>query len=182
MKKGLGAQESYLFPTPCVLVTCGRDKPNIITVAWCGVVCSSPPQVGISIRPKRYSYRLIDEEGVFGINVPTADMVEKVDTCGVVSGRDVDKFKLCNFTVFEGEKTGVPLIKECPVNIECRVKERLELGVHTLFIGEVVEVYITEGIEESVDALNPLGYVPVTGEYVAGMKVVGSYGFSRRKR
>ena len=181
MKRRLGPQESYLYPTPCVLVSCGLDRPNIITVAWCGVLCSSPPQIGVSIRPKRFSYELIEKDGVFGVNVPSADMAEKVDMCGTVSGREVDKFEMCGFTPFKGEITGVPLIKECPVNIECKVVNRLALGVHTLFVGEVVAVYVSEGVEESVSSLNPLAYIPVTGEYVADFRVVGSYGFSRRK-
>lgn len=182
MKKTLGAQESYLYPTPCVLVSCGKKKPNIITVAWCGVLCSSPPTIGVSIRPQRYSYPIIMEEKAFGVNIPTADMAEKVDICGTTSGRNVDKFKLCGFTPFEGKHTGIPLIKECPVNIECTLKQTVELGVHTLFIGEVVEVYITEKLkEEDIKQLNPLAYIPITGEYVSIGSIVGSYGFSRRR-
>ncbi len=180
MKKSLGALESYLAPTPCVLVTCGKEKPNIITIAWCGVVCSNPPQIGISVRPQRYSYKLIMEEKVFGINVPTSKMAKEVDVCGTVSGRDSNKFELCNFTPFYGETTGVPLIKECPINIECKVKEVLELGVHTLFIGKVENVYIDEKLKETVKGIDPLAYVPITGEYVSLNGIVGSYGFSKR--
>ncbi len=182
MKKRLGALESYLYPTPCVLVSCGKDRPNIMTVAWCGVLCSKPPMVGISIRPQRYSHGLIVEDGVFGVNVPTSGMAREVDVCGTLSGRDVDKFELCGFTPFFGAHTGVPLIKECPVNIECRVRETLELGVHTLFVGEVVEVYITDGVKESVQGLDPLCYIPITGEYAGLGRAVGSYGFSRKGR
>ncbi len=181
MKKRLGAHESYIYPTPCVLVTCGRDNPNIITIAWCGVVCSKPPQIGISVRPQRHSYKIIMEEGAFGVNIPKASMAREVDICGTVSGRNQDKFKLCNFSVFKGEETGVPLIKECPINIECKVKHSIELGVHTLFIGEVEEVYIDEKLSESVEALDPLAYIPVTGEYVNIKEVIGSYGFSKRR-
>ncbi|BAT71222.1 flavin reductase domain-containing protein [Thermosulfidibacter takaii ABI70S6] len=181
MKKSVGAQESYLLPTPCVLVTCGRHNPNIITIAWCGVLCSKPPQLGVSIRPQRHSYGLIMEEKVFGINIPTVKLTKEVDLCGTVSGKNVNKFEACNFTPFMGEKTGVPLIKECPINIECRVKHTLELGVHTLFVGEVLNVYVNEDLHESIKEIDPLAYVPLTGEYVSLGEVVGYYGFSRKE-
>ena len=181
MKRKINPTEEVLYPTPCVLVSCGKGSPNIITIAWCGVACSNPPMLYVSIRPSRYSYELITADGVFGINVPTEDMVKKVDACGVISGREVDKFSMCEFTVFYGEKTGVPLIKECPVNIELELRKSVGLGVHTMFIGEVVGVYVNEDVKFDISVLKPICYIPFSGEYVKLGEVIGSYGFSRRE-
>ena len=99
---------TQLAPVPAVLIGCGdnsRYRYNLITVAWIGTVCSEPPQLSISIRKERYSYGAIATIGDFTVNLPSADMVEKLDLCGVVSGRSVDKFKRCNFTPVAAEKS-----------------------------------------------------------------------------
>lgn len=180
MKRKLSPKETFLYPTPCVLVSCGINNPNIITIAWCGVACSSPPMLYASIRPQRYSYNLIKDDGVFGINIPTSSMVKEVDKCGIVSGRKVNKFELCNFEVMKGEVTGVPLIKECPVNIELKLSRTVELGVHTMFIGEVVAVYINEDFDPpKVEKLSPICYIPFSGEYYSLGSAIGHYGFSK---
>lgn len=181
-KKKINPTERFLYPVPCVLVTCGKDKPNIITIAWTGIICSDPPQLYISIRPTRYSYSIIKEEGVFGINLPKADMAEKVDICGTTSGKDVDKFSLCNFTILRGEVTGVPLIMECPINIECEVINMLEVGVHHTFIGKVVNIYVDEDYRPRIDWLNPIAFLPFASEYATLEKVIGRYGFSKIKK
>ncbi len=180
MKIRTAPKESFLYPTPCILATCGIEKPNIITIAWCGVACSDPPLLYISVRPRRHSYKLIMEDKVFGINIPKADQVKKVDMCGIISGKNQDKFKMCNFEMFRGEITGVPLIKDCPVNIELKLFENLDLGVHTMFIGEVVAVYIDEDAKRlDVEKLAPICYIPFSGEYYSLGKRIGKYGFSR---
>jgi flavin reductase (DIM6/NTAB) family NADH-FMN oxidoreductase RutF len=129
-----------LFPLPAVLVSCGVAKPNIITLAWVGTVCSDPPAVSIAVRPGRHSHGLIMEAGEFVVNLPTADQVEVVDYCGQVSGRDVDKWAACGLTPAPASKVRTPLIAECPIALECRVTHRLSLGSHDLFIGEVLAV------------------------------------------
>ena len=129
-----------LYPVPAVLVSCGVEKPNIITLAWVGTLCSDPPSVGIGVRPERFSHRLIDGGGEFVINLPRADQVGIVDYCGQVSGRDVDKWNACGLTPAPASKVSTPLIAECPVALECRVTHRLSLGVHDLFVGEVLAV------------------------------------------
>jgi flavin reductase (DIM6/NTAB) family NADH-FMN oxidoreductase RutF len=180
-KKRLSASERFLYPVPCILVTCGKKNPNIVTIACTGIICSDPPQVYISIRPTRHSYGIIKKEGIFGINMPTASMVDKVDICGTVSGKNADKFKLCNFSVFYGEVTGVPLIMECPINIECEVINELPCGVHNMFIGKVVNIYADENYKPTIDSLQPIAFLPFSSEYSTLGEVVGRYGFSKKK-
>lgn len=140
---------TYLYPVPAVMVTCGLpDKPNIITLAWVGTVCSEPPMVGISIRPSRYSHGLIKERGEFAINLPTTDLVRVLDYCGSVSGRKVDKFAATGLTPSPAKAIESVVIAECPVNIECEVEQILPLGTHDLFLGKIVAVQVNEDILE----------------------------------
>ncbi|MEI9479234.1 MAG: flavin reductase family protein, partial [Deltaproteobacteria bacterium] len=137
---------TLLFPTPVVLVTCVDEegKPNIITLAWAGVVNTDPPMIGISIRPHRYSHACVKRTREFVVNLPSEEMVRKVDACGVISGRDVNKFATMGWTPVPAEKVKAPLIDECSVQLECQVKEILSLGTHDLFIGQVVAVHVKE--------------------------------------
>jgi len=137
---------TVLYPVPAVLVSCGIEQPNIITLAWAGTVCSDPPAVGIGVRPERFSHHLIEEAGEFVVNLPRADQVHIVDHCGQVSGRDVDKWAACGLTPAQARKTRTPLIAECPVALECRVAHRLTLGTHDLFIGEILAVQVDEAV------------------------------------
>jgi len=142
---------SLLYPCPVVLVTCADEtgRPNIITLAWVGVVCSDPPMLGVAIRPSRYSYGLIERTGEFVVNIPTRDIVGQTDFCGEVSGRDVDKFSKSGLTPEASSKVTPPLIKECPVSLECKVKDKIRLGSHDLFIGEVVSLHADENLLDS---------------------------------
>jgi flavin reductase (DIM6/NTAB) family NADH-FMN oxidoreductase RutF len=142
---------SLLYPCPVVLVTSsdGTGKPNIITLAWVGVVCSDPPMIGIAIRPGRYSYALIERRGEFVVNIPTKDLLNQTEYCGVISGRDVDKFSKSGLTPQPSSKVAPPLIRECPVNLECKVRKKIRLGSHDLFIGEVVSLHVEEDLLDS---------------------------------
>ncbi len=183
----LRTTSELLYPVPVVLVTCQglSGPPNIITIAWTGIICSDPGLVHISVRPQRYSYRLIKERGEFAINIPTAAQAQQVDYCGVVSGKEVDKFKECGFTPIPGETIGVPLIAQCPVGMECRVVHSLEVGVHTLFIGEVTAVRADENVVErdtlSFNKVDPLVFFPPTSSYGTMKELIGSYGFSKKR-
>ncbi|HOP40312.1 MAG TPA: flavin reductase family protein, partial [Geobacteraceae bacterium] len=143
IKKG-----TYLFPTPTAMVSCVAEDgaTNIITLAWVGVVCSDPPVVSISIRPGRYSYDLIKKSGEFVVNIPREEQIRELDFCGVASGRDVDKFKELGFTPVPGSQVAAPLIRECPVNLECRVIDIKSLGAHDLFLGEIVAAHMDEEV------------------------------------
>ena len=175
-----------LYPIPVVLVSCinkDNKKANILTIAWCGVVCSKPPLLSISVRPSRYSHKLIKESGDFCINVPTKDQLKKVDTCGIVCGSDTDKFKACSFTASPASKIGSPMIEECPLNIECRVKEVIKLGSHDMFIGEVLAVHVDSSIttkDGKIDFAKARPFVYNQGEYWDLGKYIGSYGFSSK--
>jgi flavin reductase (DIM6/NTAB) family NADH-FMN oxidoreductase RutF len=176
----------FLYPVPVVLVSCldkNTKRANIVTVAWCGVVCSKPPLLSISIRPSRLSHRLITETGDFAVNIPTASLASKVDMCGVKSGRDTDKFKSCGFTAVAGSMISSPLIEECPVNIECALKDTLRLGTHDMFIGSVLCIHADKDVVSGgkIDFKKADPFVYNHGEYWDLGKKIGSYGYSASK-
>lgn len=184
IKKG-----TSLFPVPVAMVSCaGRDAaPNIITIAWVGVVCSEPPIVSISIRPGRHSHGMITESREFVINLPREGQLRTLDFCGVASGRDTDKFAELGLTPVAGSEVKAPLIKECPVNLECRVIEVTSLGTHDLFLGEIVAVHMDEEVmndKGSIDIakLRPIAYCPQASQYWSLKEVIGSYGFTGGKK
>lgn len=171
-----------LYPVPVVLVSCGDlDRANIITIAWCGVVCSKPPILAVSIRPSRYSNNIIRENGDFVINIPTEDLLKEADICGTVSGRDKDKFAVCGFTKLKSSAVNSPAISECPTNIECKVTKIMSLGAHDMFMGEVLKVRRDTSIlnkEGNIDYSKAAPIVYNQGEYWSLGKKIGRYGFS----
>lgn len=180
---------TMLFPTPVVLVTCvdEKGKPNIITLAWAGVVNSDPPMIGISIRPSRYSHGCIKATKEFVINIPTESMVRDVDVCGLVSGREKDKFALMGWQPVPATEVKAPLIEECPVQLECLLKEVLSLGSHDLFLGQVVAVHVKEEVQKGRKGIDvkkclPVAYCPGSHEYWSLGRLLGDFGFSRGKR
>jgi flavin reductase (DIM6/NTAB) family NADH-FMN oxidoreductase RutF len=177
-----------LYPTPVILVTSvdKDEKPNIITLAWAGNLCSVPPQIGISIRRPRYSNGLIRKAGEFVVNIPSADIVRETDYCGTVSGKKVDKFKDTKLTPLKASKVKPPIIKECPVSIECKVKKTVTLGSHDLFIGEVVNIGVDENVLDqyrNIDfqKLRPITWSPLSRNYYSVGETLGSFGLSKKK-
>jgi flavin reductase (DIM6/NTAB) family NADH-FMN oxidoreductase RutF len=168
------------------LVSCldrTNDKANIITLAWCGVVSSKPPMLGISIRPSRHSNKLIRDTRDFAVNIPTVDMLRQADICGIVSGRDTDKFAACSFTRIKSSRISSPIISECPVNIECALKDVISLGAHDLFLGEVVAVHADDkllGKGGRIDFDRAAAFVYMQGEYREVGRKIGHYGFSSK--
>ena len=178
---------NMLYPVPAVMVSCGLpdEKPNIITIAWAGTVCSSPAMVSISVRKERYSHHILKESGEFVINLVTKDLVRAADYCGVRSGRDVDKFAEMHLTPFSSRTIAAPGIAESPVNIECKVTEIKELGSHDLFLAEVTNVTIDDRYmnENGKFELNQSGLVAYShGEYYGLGERVGTFGYSVRKK
>jgi len=177
---------NMLYPVPAVMVSCRRpgEKPNIITIAWAGTVCSDPAMVSVSIRPERHSYGIIKETGEFVINLVDRKTVKAADWCGVKSGRDVDKFEEMKLTEAPSKTVAVPGIAECPVSLECKVKDIIPLGSHDMFLAEVTAVSVNaEYINEKggFDMNNP-GLVAFShGAYVELGKTLGTFGFSVRK-
>ena len=187
MGKQVWRSGNMLYPLPAVMVSCARpgEKPNIITVAWTGTVCSSPAMVSISVRPERYSYGILRDTGEFVINLTTEKLIRAADWCGVRSGRDEDKFAAMHLTPVPASKVSAPLIAESPVNIECRVSRVIELGSHHMFLAEVEAVdadeeYLDEKGRFDLAKAHPAVYSH--GEYYALGKQLGSFGYSVRKK
>ena len=179
---------TLLFPTPVVLVTCVDEtgKPNIITLAWVGVVNSEPPMIGISIRLERYSHACIKRSKEFVVNLPSEEMVRKVDACGVLSGKETDKFASMEWKQVTAQKVKPPLIDECPVQMECMVKEMISLGSHDLFLGEIVALHVKEEVLKEKGRIDiprvlPLVFCPGANEYWNLGKCIGHYGFTKGK-
>ncbi|WXG46683.1 MAG: flavin reductase family protein [Candidatus Atabeyarchaeum deiterrae] len=177
-----------LYPTPVILVTSvdESDKPNIITLAWAGNLCSVPPQVGISVTPQRYSNGLIRKTKEFVVNIPTEDILKETDYCGLVSGKTVDKFKETKLTPIKASKVKPPLIKECPVSLECKVKNVINIGSHDLFIGETINIDADENVvgqRGNIDfvKLKAVTWNPISLEYYSLGRRLGSIGFSKKK-
>ncbi len=187
MGKLLWKPGNMLYPLPAVMVSCGLEgqRPNIITIAWAGTVCTNPPMVSISIRPERYSYGIIRESGEFVINLVTEELTWAMDFCGVKSGKTVDKFKEMNLTIEPSEKIGAPAIGESPVSLECRVEQVLELGSHHMFLARVLAVRVKEACLDEEDRLklNETGLVAYShGTYHRLGKKLGSFGYSVQKK
>lgn len=177
---------NMLYPLPAVMVsvTDKEGKSNIITVAWTGTVCTNPPMVYISVRPERYSYHMIEETGEFVINLTTEKLAYATDYCGVKSGHDVDKFEKMHLTPEKADKVKAPMIQESPVNIECKVVKKEELGSHHMFLAEVVAVHVDEQYldEKNRFALEKTELISyVHGEYYSLGKLLGNFGYSIRK-
>ena len=186
MGKQIWKAGNMVYPLPAVMVSCQRpgEKANIITVAWTGTVCTNPAMLYISVRPERYSYDIIRETGEFVVNLTTEKLAKATDFCGVRSGRDVDKFKEMNLTEEASVQIQAPCIAQCPVNIECRVKEVLELGSHHMFLAEVLQVHVDEAYidEKGKFHLNDTGLMAYShGEYKALGERLGTFGYSVKK-
>jgi len=168
--------QTMLIPLPAVLVSCAGEKhePNIITISWIGIVNSEPPMLSISVASKRYSHSIIKKSGEFVVNLTSEDNLDAVDFCGTKSGKNIDKFKEMNLTLFPAKKVNAPLIAECPINLECRVTESKVLGSHEMFIAEIVAVHADEEYLDAdkrpiIDKLKPLVYCTVAREYRGGL-------------
>lgn len=145
-----------IYPVPAAMVSCGSnpDEYNIITIAWTGTINSVPPMCYVSIRKDRHSHAIIERNKEFVINYSTKDLVRAADFCGRRSGKDYNKFKEMNLTPEKGKEVSAPIIKESPINIECKVTEIKELGSHDMFLAEVVNIQVAEGYIDSNNTIN----------------------------
>ncbi len=177
---------ALLAPVPLAMVSCGDgQKNNIITVAWCGITCSSPPKTYISLKPQRYSYDIIKNSGSFVINLTPRALVPAADTCGVKSGRDVDKFALTGLTAEPSPNLRCPMIAESPLSIECRVTEILKQGSHDMFLADILSVNAEKAFidKDGRLRLDKADIVAFThGHYYALGSCLGSFGFSVMKK
>lgn len=179
---------NMLYPLPVVMVSCG-DAPenyNIITVAWAGTICSTPPMVSISVRKERHSHGIISRTGEFVINLTTEELTRATDWCGVKSGRDVNKWQEMNLTPCESFTVKAPGIAESPVSIECKVKQVIELGSHDMFIAEVTGVRADDKyIDPATGAFELENAKPICyshGKYYSLGRLLGKFGFSVKKK
>jgi flavin reductase (DIM6/NTAB) family NADH-FMN oxidoreductase RutF len=166
MKKAFGPK-TWLFPRPVVLVSArgksGRD--TIVTLSWAGIACSEPAMLTVAIRKSRFSHKLISETGEFVANMPTAQQLQIAEFCGTQSGAEVDKFQELNLTREKAEKVEAPMIAECPVNLECRVRQVLELGTHDLFIAEILAAHADESVLGPDGGLNDGALNPLVWQF-----------------
>ena len=178
---------NMLYPLPVVLVTAAdrQGEKNVFTVAWAGTICSDPPMVSISVRPERYSYHMIRETGCFVINMTTEKLVRAADYCGVVSGRDADKFERMGLTPLKSDIVEAPLLQESPVNLECVVENVVPLGTHDMFVARVAAVHVEDSLLDEKDKFHLNAAHPVVyshGSYMSLGKELGTFGYSVRKK
>lgn len=179
---------NMLNPTPVVMVSCGStpDEFNIITIAWCGTLCSDPPLCYISVRPNRHSYPILKERKEFVINLVSNELAERTDWCGVRSGAKFNKFVETGLTPVRGTHVKAPMILEAPVNLECVVKQVIPLGTHDMFMAEIVAVHADESLFDKktgamhLERANLVAYS--NGHYYGLGKIIGKFGFSVQKK
>ena len=173
-------------PLPPALVSCGTpEHPNVLTIAWTGIVNTIPPMTYISVRPERYSYDLIKNSGEFVINLPTEELVPAIDFCGVKSGRDLDKIAACGLHTEPGETVQAPLILESPVHLECKVRQVLSLGSHDMFLADITAVRVDEDYMDAngrlcMERCHLAAYIH--GTYYSIGQALGTFGFSVKKK
>ena len=179
---------TLIYPLPAVMVSCGTtpEEYNIITVAWVGTLCTTPPICYISIRPERHSYEIIKRNMEFVINLTNKDLAKATDWCGVRSGKNNNKFEVMNLTPGKSKVINTPIIEEAPISIECRVKEIIPLGSHHMFVADIVNIQAdnkyfdpTTGKFE-MEKANLIAYAH--GNYYELTKHIGKFGWSVEKK
>lgn len=160
MAKTQFGPRTMLYPMPAFIIGANvNGKANFMTAAWCGIVNSEPPMVSVGIRHQRHTYKGIKENMTFSVNVPSTDIVKETDYIGIASGAKVDKVKVCKFDVFYGKLLTAPLLEQCPVNLECKVVQILDLGTHALIVGKIEESYVSDSCltdnKPDVDKIKP---------------------------
>lgn len=180
------APGTLLAPIPAALVTVGDMKaPNVLTVAWCGILSTNPARAYISVRPSRYSYKMLCESGEFVINLTTEELARATDYAGIYTGAKVDKFEKAGLLPVRSKCVGAPSLAESPLSLECHVFEVLEMGTHHVFMADIVNVSVRADIMDKegkirLDKAGLLAYAH--GEYYALGKRVGKFGFSATKK
>ena len=171
MKRSLG-RKTLILPAPTWVVGTydAQGRPNLMTAAWGGICCSKPPSVCVSLREATYSYQSIVEREAFSVNVPSAQQTQIADYLGIVSGRDVEKFAAAGLTEIRAEHVEAPLIGEFPLNLECKLIHTLKIGLHTLFVGEILDVKAEEEVlgengRPCIDQVSPIVFAAPQGAY-----------------
>lgn len=170
-KISLGSK-TLAYPAPVWVIGSydNEGAANMMTASWAGICCSVPPCLTISLRKATYTYGNIMQHRAYTVNIPSQQYLEQTDFFGMVSGRDVDKLAATGLTATAGEFVNAPYIAEFPIVIECKVIETLDLGLHTLFIGQIVDVkadpaILNESGTPDMDKLNTFIYAPGSSKY-----------------
>jgi flavin reductase (DIM6/NTAB) family NADH-FMN oxidoreductase RutF len=178
MGKILMGPQTLIYPMPALLVGANvDDKPNFMAVAWGGIANGEPPMISIAIRHQRYTLKGIKQNMAFSVNVPSTNMVSETDYCGIISGAKANKAQVCRFKVFYGRLDKAPLIEQCPVNLECKVVHILDLGSHSLIIGQIEETHVSDNCltdgKPDVNKIKPFIYTTAPAiQYQALGKVI----------
>jgi flavin reductase (DIM6/NTAB) family NADH-FMN oxidoreductase RutF len=177
MKKSMGANTAAC-PSPvwCIGTYDKNEKPNIMTAAWAGICCSSPPAISVSLRKATYTYQSIIDSKAFTVNIPSRAYANEADYAGIASGKDTDKFDVTGLTPVRSEKVRAPYVKEFPLIIECKLHHHHEIGLHTLFVGEIVDVLADEAVvaddgKVDMEKIQPFLYSATNRTYYG----IGSY-------
>lgn len=178
---------NMVYPLPAVMVSCaGKDgRPNVMTAAWTGTICSDPVMVYVSVRKERFSHHMLMETKEYVINLTTEALAKATDYVGVKSGRDMDKFEAMHLTPVMGTLKYAPMIEESPVCIECEVTQVLELGSHDMFIAKVKNVYADEKYMDETGRFDLAKAKPLVyshGQYYGVGRHIGRFGFSVQKK
>lgn len=164
MSKTLLGPQPLISPMPALLIGANvNGKPNFTAVAYCGIVSSQPPMMAVSLRHARHTLKGIIQNMTFSVNVPSTDIARETDYCGIVSGSEYDKVKACKFKIFHGKLESAPLIEQCPINLECKVKHIIDLGNNALVIGSIEETHVssdclTDG-KPDASKFKPISYI-----------------------
>jgi flavin reductase (DIM6/NTAB) family NADH-FMN oxidoreductase RutF len=186
MKRSLGAK-TVLYPTPVLVVgTYGPDgSPNVMTAAWGGIACSRPPCVAVSLRSATASHANMMSRRAFTVSIPAEEHAGEVDYFGLVSGRDHDKFEDTGLTAQASEVVDAPYVSELPIVLECEVVAVHELGLHTQFVGEIMDVKAEERVLDpdggvDVQMLRPFMFAMGPGRYYGVGRLIGdAYGIGK---
>jgi flavin reductase (DIM6/NTAB) family NADH-FMN oxidoreductase RutF len=166
-------------PMPAFLVgALVDDKPNFLAIGWAGCVNRTPPMISVAVAHTRYTNKGIKQNQAFSVNLPPVSLAKETDFCGIFTGAEVDKVNVCKFNVFYGERTYVPMIEQCPLNIECTVVHMIDLGSHDLFIGRIEETHINEDclVDGKPDTIMMKPFILTTGHsnlYVGLNEIIG---------
>jgi flavin reductase (DIM6/NTAB) family NADH-FMN oxidoreductase RutF len=183
MGKILLGPQTLLYPMPALLVGAKvDDKPNFMAVGWGGIANGEPPMISVAIRYQRYMLKGIKQNMTFSVNVPSTDLVKETDYCGIISGAKVNKAEVCRFKIFYGKLDNAPLIEQCPVNLECKVVHILDLGSHSLVIGQIEETHVSDNCltdgKPDVNKIKPLIYTTAPASQYQALGDVVAKAFS----
>ncbi len=179
MKKSIGAK-TIVYPTPVFIVGTydPAGKPNIMAAAWAGICCSKPPCVSVSLRKATYTYHNIIARKAFTVSLPSEEYAKQADYAGIASGRDVNKFEVLGLTPVRSDLTDAPYVAEFPLVLECKLLHTLEIGLHTQFVGEILDVKASaSALDEegkiSIEQVRPIMYAPGNRAYYGIGKYLG---------